>query len=86
MAREGFAYKRNAYSALKRFSIFMEQVAGQSTTAPDLSVEKSRTTASVVIKEHCGCEKGHPEIIKTSPIIKTIKKITKNSREKKKTK
>lgn len=38
------------------------------------------------IKEHCGCESGHPEIIKTSPLIKTIKKVVKKAQEKKKTK
>lgn len=35
------------------------------------------------IKEHCGCEEGHPEA-KPVPIIKTIKKIVKQAREKKK--
>lgn len=38
------------------------------------------------IEEHCGCEKGHPEIIKTSPVIKTIKKVVKKAQDKKKTK
>jgi hypothetical protein len=37
------------------------------------------------IKEHCGCDKGHPEI-KPVPVVKTIKKIVKLAQEKKKTK
>lgn len=37
------------------------------------------------IKEHCGCDKGHPEI-KPAPIVSTIKKIVKQAQEKKKTK
>ena len=32
------------------------------------------------IKEHCGCDKGHPEI-KPVPVIKTIKKIVKQAQE-----
>lgn len=35
------------------------------------------------IKEHCGCEKGHPET-KPVPVISTIKKIVKKARENKK--
>jgi len=35
------------------------------------------------LPEHCGCEKGHPET-KPVPILKTIKKIVKQAREKKK--
>lgn len=36
------------------------------------------------IKEHCGCDdKGHPEM-KPVPVIKTIKKIVKQARDKKK--
>ena len=35
------------------------------------------------VREHCGCEKGHPET-KPVPIVKTIKKIVKQAREKKK--
>jgi hypothetical protein len=35
------------------------------------------------IKEDCGCETGHPET-KPMPIVKTIKKIVKKVREKKK--
>lgn len=31
------------------------------------------------IKEHCGCDKGHPEV-KPVPIMKTIKKIVKTAR------
>lgn len=31
------------------------------------------------IKEHCGCDKGHPEI-KPVPVVKTIKKIVKQAR------
>ena len=37
------------------------------------------------IKEHYGCDKGHPEI-KPVPVVKTIKKIVKQAQEKKKTK
>ena len=35
------------------------------------------------IKEHCGCDKGHPEI-KPVPVVKTIRKIVKQARDKKK--
>lgn len=35
------------------------------------------------VKEHCGCESGHPET-KPVPVLKTIKKIVKAAREKKK--
>ena len=35
------------------------------------------------IKEHCGCDKGHPEA-KPVPVVSTIKKIVKQAREKKK--
>ena len=35
------------------------------------------------LPEHCGCDKGHPEI-KPVPVVKTIKKIVKQAREKKK--
>ena len=35
------------------------------------------------IKEHCGCDKGHPEA-KPVPLVKTIKKVVKQAREKKK--
>lgn len=35
------------------------------------------------IKEHCGCTKGHPET-KPVPVVKTIRKIVKTAREKKK--
>ena len=35
------------------------------------------------IKEHCGCDKGHPEI-EPVPVVKTIKKIVKQARDKKK--
>lgn len=34
------------------------------------------------VKEHCGCEAGHPET-KPVPIIQTIKKIVKAARKKK---
>jgi hypothetical protein len=34
------------------------------------------------IKEHCGCDKGHPEI-KPVPVVDTIKKIVKAARKKK---
>ena len=34
------------------------------------------------IKEHCGCDKGHPEI-KPVPVIATIKKVVKAARKKK---
>jgi hypothetical protein len=34
------------------------------------------------VKEHCGCETGHPET-KPVPIIQTIKKIVKAARKKK---
>lgn len=35
------------------------------------------------LPEHCGCDKGHPET-KPVPVIKTIKKIVKQARQKKK--
>jgi hypothetical protein len=35
------------------------------------------------IKEHCGCETGHPET-KPVPVVATIKKIVKQSRKKQK--
>ena len=35
------------------------------------------------IKEHCGCDKEHPET-KPVPVVKTIRKIVKQARDKKK--
>ena len=35
------------------------------------------------IKEHCGCPSGHPET-KPVPVVKTIRKIVKQARERKK--
>lgn len=35
------------------------------------------------IKEHCGCDKGHPET-KPVPIVQTIRKIVRQARNKKK--
>ena len=35
------------------------------------------------IKEHCGCDKEHPEL-KPVPVVNTIRRIVKKAREKEK--
>lgn len=52
-------------------------------TKINLSGTEGSTNQRTKIKEHCGCEKGHPET-KPVPVLKTIKKIVKQARDKKK--
>ena len=47
------------------------------------AVNASRAKPTLNVKEHCGCDKGHPEI-KPVPVIKTIRKIVKQARDRKK--
>jgi hypothetical protein len=50
MAQEGFAYERNAYSALKIFKISTGLTAGAAHDVPDLTIQRAGKEAGVELK------------------------------------